>query len=308
MNKFCMHCTSSFLLLVLFFGANGDLYALDERAILIDGPEVDLTVGDMQKLLLSVPSEIRPALLANQVKLREAINSTYLTKVAAYRARMKGLDREPEVQAAIWNRTMNILADAELQRVVDEALAKDEDFEKAAYEEYLANKENYKLPAQVEVSHILFRIEKGDDESAVLEEAKRIRSDILSGRLSFAEAAKKYSKDPGSAEKGGSLGLLSKGQMIKPFEQAAFEQKIGEVGEPVRSRFGYHLILVKSRSPASVRPFEEVKQSIIEKLKKKMATRIREDYWFRLEGDERIQVHKDMIDEFVKQQTISPSD
>jgi parvulin-like peptidyl-prolyl isomerase len=78
----------------------------------------------------------------------------------------------------------------------------------------------------------------------------------------FAEAAKQYSEDTGSAVNGGDLGWFGKGQMVSEFEQAAFSQPIGEIGKPVQSQFGYHIIQVIAREqlPVSSSRYEQLKQ------------------------------------------------
>lgn len=89
--------------------------------------------------------------------------------------------------------------------------------------------------SQVKAKHILVSSE---------EEAKKILEDITAGKVSFEEAAKKYSQCP-SKENGGDLGFFSRGMMVKPFEDAAFAMKKGEVSAPVKTDFGWHLIKVE---------------------------------------------------------------
>ena len=86
----------------------------------------------------------------------------------------------------------------------------------------------------VRASHILVDSEK---------EALQIKSDIESGKTSFTDAAAKYSKCP-SGRNGGDLGAFGRGQMVKTFENAAFNAPIGKVSDPIQTQFGYHLILV----------------------------------------------------------------
>lgn len=265
------------------------------KTVLIHGPEVDLTIEDIQKALLSVPVDIRQVLLTDRQKLVESINSTYLTKVAAHRALEKGLDKKPEVQARIWNRRLNILANAELDRVVAESLSDEEALESLAKEEYLAHKKDYSLPERVHAAHILI---KGEDDTAKAK-VENIRSEIISGNISFEDAAKKFSQDNHNASKGGDLGVFSHGRMVKPFEMVAFSLDVGQVSEPVKTRFGYHLIKVLEKFPAEVRPYEKVKQAIVNKLKKKMEGKIRRDYWLRLENDPNLEVNHALINEFV---------
>ena len=78
----------------------------------------------------------------------------------------------------------------------------------------------------------------------------------------FAELAKKYSDDIGSARNGGDLGFFSKDQMVKPFADAAFSQKPGTVSDLVKSEFGYHIIKVVDRKKAGVMALNEIKDEI----------------------------------------------
>lgn len=86
----------------------------------------------------------------------------------------------------------------------------------------------------VKASHILVDSEK---------EALTIKRDIESGKISFEQAAKKYSKCP-SGQSGGDLGYFGRGQMVKEFENAAFALPVGKISAPVQTQFGYHLIKV----------------------------------------------------------------
>lgn len=89
--------------------------------------------------------------------------------------------------------------------------------------------------SQVRAKHILVSSE---------EEAKMILDDIKSGKVSFEDAAKKHSQCP-SKENCGDLGFFSRGMMVKPFEEAAFAMKKGEISVPVKTDFGWHLIKVE---------------------------------------------------------------
>ncbi len=102
---------------------------------------------------------------------------------------------------------------------------------------------------QIKASHILidFKDENGKiDEEKALKLAKEIRQRILNGE-DFGELAKKYSKDKGSAAKGGDLGYFKRRMMVQEFDSVAFSLKVGEISEPVKTRFGYHIIKVTDR-------------------------------------------------------------
>ena len=93
-------------------------------------------------------------------------------------------------------------------------------------------------------SHILIN-QFGSDEKN-LEEANKLYDRLIAG-ANFAALAKEFSKDPGSAVKGGDLGYFGKGMMVKEFEDACFNGKVGEVQKPVKTNYGYHIIKVTDR-------------------------------------------------------------
>ena len=129
---------------------------------------------------------------------------------------------------------------------------------------YEQNPDKFKQGERVRASHILIRTpENADDKTK--QEARAKATDVLgqvkSGK-DFAELAKHYSQDPGSAAKGGDLGYFTQGQMVGPFEQAAFALKPGTISEVVESPFGFHIIKVADKQAARTIPLEEVKPQI----------------------------------------------
>jgi peptidyl-prolyl cis-trans isomerase C len=128
------------------------------------------------------------------------------------------------------------------------------------------NPQHFAQPEQVQASHIL-RGKRGITDAeypAELEKIKAAQARLNAGE-SFAEVAKDVSTCPSSAQ-GGDLGFFGKGQMDPAFEKAAFELEVGETSDIVKSSFGYHLIKVTDKKPASNVPFEEAKARITEHL------------------------------------------
>ena len=130
---------------------------------------------------------------------------------------------------------------------------------------YEQNKASFAEPEQRRASHILLTV--GDGGSAKDKEgARKLAQDLLARVRAkpddFARLAQEYSKDPGSATKGGDLGLFGRGMMVKPFEEAAFSLKPGEVSEIVETEFGLHIIRVTEIKGGAVAPFEQVKGRI----------------------------------------------
>ena len=130
---------------------------------------------------------------------------------------------------------------------------------------YDANSQRYQKPDQVQASHILLKFDNRSEEEA-LKEITDIKAEV-DGGLDFAEAAKKFSED-GSAAAGGDLGFFGFRDMVEPFAQSAFAMAIGEISEPVKTQFGYHIIKKIAARPASIQPIEEVKASITATLKR----------------------------------------
>ncbi|NOZ79958.1 MAG: peptidylprolyl isomerase [Acidobacteria bacterium] len=128
---------------------------------------------------------------------------------------------------------------------------------------YDKNPQFFKHPAQVHARHILFTVKPNAtpaEKKAAKAKAIAARQRALKGE-DFAKLAKELSQGP-SAKNGGDLGYFSKSQMVKPFADAAFALKPGEISDVVETRFGYHVIKVEDRRPAGKRPFSEVKGNI----------------------------------------------
>ncbi|MEK6973846.1 MAG: peptidylprolyl isomerase [Nanoarchaeota archaeon] len=118
------------------------------------------------------------------------------------------------------------------------------------------NKDKLATPVTVNASHILV---------AAKEEADSIETELKNGKK-FEDLAREKSIDPGSKDKGGNLGFFPKGAMVKEFEDVALSLKIGEISDPVKSQFGYHIIRVESKKEASEANFDEIKDKIIQYL------------------------------------------
>ena len=130
---------------------------------------------------------------------------------------------------------------------------------------YDEHKAIFVVPAAGKASHILIEVAKdapAKDVKAARAKAAALLKDIRSGKISFEDAAKENSSCP-SKNRGGDLGFFAKGQMVKPFEDAAFALKKDEMAkEPVRSDFGFHIIKVTDTRNAVTRPFSEMKDDI----------------------------------------------
>lgn len=155
---------------------------------------------------------------------------------------------------------------------------------------YDANPQFFKQPEQVKASHILIKVEADATDAQKAEARKKIdevRQKVKSGG-DFAELAKEYSEGPSNV-RGGDLGYFSRGQMVKPFEDAAFALQIDEVSDVVETRFGYHLIKVYDKKPEQIVAYAEVKEKLGQRLKQEKAEKEAGRYIEQLKKDAKIE-------------------
>lgn len=139
---------------------------------------------------------------------------------------------------------------------------------------YEAHRSEFGTPEQRNAAHILISVAQDApdaDKQTAKAKAEKILKQVKHDPAKFAELAKKYSEDPGSAEQGGALGFFNRGMMVKPFEDAAFAMKPGEISGLVRSDFGFHIIKLLAIKPAKTKPLSEVRDTIVLHLKQQKA-------------------------------------
>lgn len=148
---------------------------------------------------------------------------------------------------------------------ISAALAR-EDFVGRAKSYFSVNPAEFKIQEEVKAQHILIKTQPGDSDSdqKALERIKAIQERLK--KEDFSKVAADVSEDAGSKSRGGDLGFFSRGRMMPEFETAAFTQKVGEVGAPVKTAYGYHIIKVTAHTPARERSFDEVRSQIAKKL------------------------------------------
>lgn len=141
---------------------------------------------------------------------------------------------------------------------------------------YEQNAKRYADEEQRRASHILIKADKAAsaaDKAAAKEKAEKLLAQVRKNPADFAKLAKENSQDPGSAERGGDLDFFGAGMMVKPFEDAVFKLKQGEISDVVESDFGYHIIQLTAIKQASVKSLDEVKGQIAADIKKQLAAK-----------------------------------
>jgi peptidyl-prolyl cis-trans isomerase C len=203
------------------------------RKLTVSDADVDAQVAQMQK---QFPSE---------AEFNEAL--------AARNATVAQLKADARVDMSI-----NKMMETELASMTTATDADAQDF-------YAKNPDKFKQGETVRASHILVEAKEGVDEAT--RKTARVKIDAILKRAKagedFATLARENSAD-GSAAQGGDLGFFPHGQMVPPFDQAAFALKPGEISDVVTTQFGYHIIKLTEKKEASMIPLEQVKPRVIE--------------------------------------------
>jgi len=139
---------------------------------------------------------------------------------------------------------------------------------------YDEHQPDFSTPEQRQAAHILLTVAAtapDAEQAAVKSKAEQLLKQVKQNPAQFAELAKLNSQDPGSATNGGDLGLFGRGMMVKPFDDAVFSLKPGEISGLVKSDFGYHIIKLTAIKASHATPFNEVQETILTKLRQQKA-------------------------------------
>lgn len=214
----------------------------------VEGREI--TEQDLQQLLQSLGPQ--QAMQFNSEEGRQRLLEELINQELFYLdAKDKNMKEEQEFKAELERAKENLLKQYAMRKLLSKAKVSENEIE----DYYNDNKEMFKQGEQVKAKHILV-----DDK----EKAEEIIEELNNG-LDFEEAAKKYSKCP-SKEKGGDLGYFTKGRMVPEFEEAAFDMKEGEISNPIKTQFGYHIIKVEDKKEESQKTLDEVRGQIEQQL------------------------------------------
>ncbi len=219
---------------------------MGENKVLATVNGKEITQQDLDMLMQSLSPQVAMQFNGEEGKKR-LIDELISQELFFLDAVKNEFDKENEFITELNKVKDNLLKQYAVKKVLDNITVSDEEVAKY-YEE---NKNYFQNPESVQASHILV-----DDE----ETANKVLDEIKAG-LSFEEAAKNNSKCP-SNSKGGDLGYFTRGKMIPEFEKVAFELEEGEISEPVKTQFGYHIIKLVDKKEPSISPLEEVRTEL----------------------------------------------
>jgi len=219
---------------------------MDENKVLATVNGKDITEQDAYDFLNKLSPQVAFQFRSPE-GIKNLINELVNQELFYLNAIENGLDKEKDFIKDLEKIKKQVLIQYSVGKLFSDIEVKDEEIK----DYYVNHQDNFKTPEKVRASHIL--VDSEDEANNIL--------DQLNNGMSFEEAARKYSNCP-SKENGGDLGEFTRGQMVQEFEDAAFSMNQGQISEPVKTQFGYHIIKLISREEAGITPLEDVKEQI----------------------------------------------
>jgi peptidyl-prolyl cis-trans isomerase C len=259
--------------------------------------EAVLTQAELDAALTRIPAGSLLSYVRNGERVDMLIQTLLSQRLLANEARKAGFDQQRLAQLRMKLAAEKELADYWLATVMEDM--PEADYESLAREKYLLNPDDFRTQEMVDVSHILVSSESRDvEEARVL--ALSLKSQLDEDPAKFSEFVGEFSEDPSKAGNGGRFASVTRGQMVKPFEDVAFSMtEPGQLSEPVETAYGFHIIRLNRFTPARQKPFEEVSAELIAKERAEYERDYRARYVRSLLTDP-IVVPDGAIDEMVK--------
>lgn len=255
---------SMFLVSLAFLAGVLSAQAGEDPSVATVGSQ-EITLSQLEQWIDFNPDAARDAMAGDPKQKAAFLRQVVTSMVVADIAREKGFDRRSDLQ-----QKQKLLLDnfVTVEYLDKEVASKVEVAEKDALRHYEDHPGEFGTPEQVRARHILVRSSRTapqDERRQAEAKAEDLLKQVQQGG-DFSQLAAEHSDDPGSRRRGGDLGPVPRGVMAPEFEQAAFALQPGEVSGLVQTNFGYHIIRVEEKTPASVQPFDEVREQLIKRL------------------------------------------
>jgi peptidyl-prolyl cis-trans isomerase C len=248
----------------------------DPQTVLAYQGEAILTQSSIDAAFSRIPERDRAMFIRDGAKVDKMVKNLLQTETVALDAEANEFAKNPVVRERMELAARLELAAAWMEELVLKAPGAD--FIAMAREEYLVNPGAYSSPATVDVAHILIST-KARPSSEAKAIALELQARLEKNPAEFDALVQQYSEDPSKTTNAGVFKEVKRGQMVKPFEDAAFGMAtVGQITGPVETDYGFHLIRLDKKQDAVPLPFEEVQSDIVEKMKAKYLADFRVNY------------------------------
>lgn len=248
-------------------------FAAEKDPVLAKVGDYEFRLSHYERLISYSPYAVRRQLREDPSQRVRLIESILQQKIIADKARKEKLDRKDDVREQLQYITNAFLAGEYMKRTAAKERSNFVLKDSELIEYYRANAHFFIIPEEVKVRHILFRVQRNASQEKKEEARGRaieIYSKLQRGE-DFARLAEQFSEDTATKGKGGDLGYVLRGQMEKPFDEAAFSLKCGKYSYVVETSQGYHLIFVDARIGERLKTFDEVRDFIQKQMKDRAA-------------------------------------
>lgn len=255
--------------------------AKEKGDVLVNFDGGKITVEEFKNEINKVP-EFAKGIFEGLEGKRKFLDDLISRELIYLDAKKKKIDKDKEYLDMIERFKKDAMLEILLKREIEDKAKVDESELKAYYD---ANPQEFRLNEEIRASHILVKTE---------EEAKDVLKKLKEG-ADFKKLAMELSQDPGTSKKGGDLGYFGKGKMNPEFERAAIKLKEGELSEPVRTNFGYHIIKLTGRKQGQLVEYTKVTEILRQRLTREKQKKVFEEWVAGLKKDAKININEQAL-------------
>lgn len=255
--------------------------AKEKGDVLVNFDGGKITVEEFKNEINKVP-EFAKGIFEGPEGKRKFLDDLISRELIYLDAKKKKIDKDKEYLDMIERFKKDAMLEILLKREIEDKAKVDESELKAYYD---ANPQEFRLNEEIRASHILVKTE---------EEAKDVLKKLKEG-ADFKKLAMELSQDPGTSKKGGDLGYFGKGKMNPEFERAAIKLKEGELSEPVRTNFGYHIIKLTGRKQGQLVEYTKVTEILRQRLTREKQKKVFEEWVAGLKKDAKININEQAL-------------
>lgn len=264
------------LFFLFFLLITTQVFATSKDIIVFQGTS-SISQAEFDARINQIPASKRKQFLRDGSRVEKLLRELLLNRRIADIARQADFDKQEVIQLRLKTVMENELATAWLEHIELQHRSA-ADFTQRAREYYLTHKSEFKSTASVDVAHILIGIEKRTPEEAE-KLALNLQHQLTQNPELWDLFVKEHSEDQSSVANGGKFLDVERGKMVKPFEDIAFSLKSpGDFSEPVRTKFGYHIIRLDAKNPGRIHDWDVVKDRLVAQQQKLYARAARIDY------------------------------
>ena len=286
----------SFALAALTLTLSSAALTQDSSPTLVEDGAVKVDATDFRASLARIPEATRGNVLASYDRVATLVDSLFITRSLAARARAAGLDKDPLVQRRIEQAAEAVLADLYVSGLEKELTAVS--LEQRARELYRADPSKFRTDEQVHIQQILVNMQGRTREQA-LQRARMIAEKAQAGQDDFIVLAGQYSDDPEKRGNRGDLGYNSPKSLVEPIRKALPAMKPGQVSAPIESEYGFHIVkLIAVRKPEQL-SYEQVSEQIIRDERQRLMKQRVDGIITQIRSSSTATVHRDKVEALV---------